>query len=63
MGKLHASLFHPSQVFTDTQKVDLFNDPRWDAIQVLGQRRRFRLAEVPGIRSLVKRGRHSRAAS
>jgi hypothetical protein len=22
--------FHPSQVFTDTQRVDLFNDPKWE---------------------------------
>ena len=26
-----ASWFDPSQVFSDTRKVDLFNDPPWEA--------------------------------
>jgi len=60
----------PSQVFTDTRKVDLFNDPRWDsssysssrrtvAEEVIGSSDRT-IGKVPAFwRVLVKRGLHS----
>jgi hypothetical protein len=61
----------PSQVFADTQKVDLFNDPRWETTPGSPARRpvadesRRRPTRVIGKASafrrvLMKRGRHSR---
>jgi len=54
----------PSQVFTDTQRVDLFNDPKWETTESSPRRSAAsglgaRLGSVRRI--LVKRGRHSRS--
>jgi len=53
----------PSQVFTDTQRVDLFNDPKWETTDSLPRRSAASGlgARWGGVRRiLVKRGRHSR---
>ncbi len=60
----------PSQVFTDTQKVDLFNDPPWETGAVSPRRTmaddtrrslRWTLGKAAAFRRvLVKRGQHSR---
>lgn len=61
----------PSQVFTDTQRVDLFNDPRWESSSHSSSRRSVALKtrdhsdRTTGKasafwRHLVKRGAHSR---
>jgi len=64
MARRRTSFMHASQVFTDTQKVDLFNDPRWEASSVPERGAQSRLAMmVPGVRSLVKKGRHSRTVA
>jgi hypothetical protein len=65
------SWFHPSQVFTDTQRVDLFDDPKWETMShrtprsssTEHVRRPFGRTKDNGIgvrRVLMKQGRHSR---
>ncbi len=60
-----------SEVFTDTQRVDLFNDPRWETTVRPSSRRamadephrapRGTFAKALAFRRvLMKRGRHSR---
>ena len=58
-------LVDQSQVFADTERVDLFNDPRWEAWvgQEQIQVRRLCLTSVPVVRNLVRKGRHSRKAA
>lgn len=48
----------PSQVFTDTQRVDLFNDPKWETTEAVPRRSGITWGTVR--RVLVRRGRHSR---
>jgi|GEM_PF-3556986 hypothetical protein len=60
----------PSQVFTDTSRVDLFNDPPWETGSDFSFRRtpdesrrplRWTAGKAGSLRRLfVKRGRHSR---
>lgn len=50
----------PSQVFTDTQKVDLFNDPCWEVSLPPERHRRPRRPKVHRVHNLAKKGRHSR---
>ncbi len=61
----------PSQVFTDTQKVDLFNDPPWETGAASSPRRsvadetrrslRWTLGKAAAFRRVLqKRGQHSR---
>jgi len=65
-----ASWFDPSHVFADTQKVDLFNDPPWDAAPDPGSKRansgdareasRWTTAKSAVVSRLpMKRGQHS----
>jgi hypothetical protein len=65
-----ASWFDASQVFADTQRVDLFNDPPWDTAHRPPQRRavaaegsepsRWTMAKSAAVgRLLSKRGQHS----
>jgi hypothetical protein len=64
--------FDHSQVFADTQKVDLFNDPPWETAVGSSPRRVTDDMDRPSWRSvakhfllgrvLVKRGQHSRLA-
>ncbi len=60
----------PSQVFSDTQRVDLFNDPRWESPPDSPGRRlpaerpapaRRRSGALAYWRSMTKRGQHSRS--
>jgi hypothetical protein len=53
--------FDPSQIFTDTQRVDLFNDPKWETMDSLPRRSGAKWGTVR--RVLVKRGRHSRSVA
>jgi hypothetical protein len=66
------SVFHPSQVFTDTSRVDLFDDPRWETEPFTPTRRSTtdeprrplrRTVEraLAFRRVLKKRGQHSRS--
>ena len=62
-----ASWFHPSQVFSDTQKVDLFSDPPWETSSDPSPRRpqngRSGLSKMKTLglrRMLSKRGQHRR---
>jgi len=61
----------PSQVFTDTHKVDLFNDPPWELVSPTSARqavddetrrpRRWTTGTATAFRRiLMKRGQHSR---
>jgi hypothetical protein len=63
--------FHPSQVFTDTERIDLSNDPRWETTSHSSTRRlvadgtdgrtKWATAKWDTVRRvLVKRGQHSR---
>jgi len=65
------SWFNPSEVFADTQRVDLFNDPRWETTShsspkrsADGKSRRPSRWTTPKAntfrRLLMKRGKHSR---
>ncbi len=65
------SWFDPSQVFADTQRVDLFNDPPWQATRDPSPRRAIAVAErgpswwtmaktAVANRVPLKRGLHSR---
>jgi hypothetical protein len=65
------SWIDPSEVFTDTQRVDLWNDPRWETTVRVAPKRagsdderrswRSTLAVATRLgRVLKKRGRHSR---
>ncbi|HYA69479.1 MAG TPA: hypothetical protein VED63_12175 [Acidimicrobiales bacterium] len=51
----------PSQVFTDTQRVDLFNDPKWETTEAMPRRSGTKWGTVR--RVLVRRGRHSRSVA
>jgi hypothetical protein len=64
------SWFDPSQVFADTQRVDLFNDPPWVAAPDASPRRttggamrggsRWTMAKTAVVSRLpIKRGQHS----
>jgi len=65
-----ASWFDPSQVFADTQRVDLFNDPPWHAVPDPSPRRAtaveergpswWAMAKTAVVsRVPIKRGQHS----
>jgi hypothetical protein len=78
MGRQHmsfgesASWLHPS-VFTDTQRVDLFNDPKWETAPppaVIGAQdgrdgaSRWVLMKAMALRLVpMKRGQHSHRAA
>jgi len=64
-----AAWFHPSEVFSDTQRVDLFNDPKWETAVVAPRRStaealgtsRWAISTWGHVRQILgKRGRHSR---
>lgn len=65
-------MFHPSQVFTDTQRVDLFDDPIWETAPLAPARRTTMDEQRHPLRRTVdralawrrvlkKRGQHSRS--
>jgi hypothetical protein len=68
-----ASWFDPSQVFADTQRVDLFNDPPWELTPPSPSRRPvaepratswWTMAKSAVVNRVpAKRGLHSRATS
>jgi len=68
MGRQHSESTwwcDPSQVFTDTQKVDLFNDPPWETVSNPSPKRAAsvdtaRRKTTVVRRVLMKRGQHSR---
>jgi hypothetical protein len=68
------SWFHPSQVFADTQRVDLFDDPKWETSPLTypgrsvprePRARSFRsLLKSAAVRLVpMKRGQHSHTAA
>jgi len=79
MAKAHSSFRQPtswlpeSHVFTDTQRVDLFDDPPWEMTPDESRRAASDAARRPFRRAtdrtttlrrvLRKRGRHSRSAA
>jgi len=62
---------HPSQAFTDTEKIDLFNDPPWETVPSPSPRRAAPAASVETARRkvvvvrrmLMKRGQHGHSVA